>query len=302
MLSHARVFAIGLVGFAMMGWGCSPCGSSRHLESEFDPHSMVWEQHRLHSMTGPAHLDVRYELGDGADRVIFDVEAEGLPPETEVDVSGTSGEADSSGALALRAEAPVALGEIRIGNIAEELVELDLDVPITIAAPEADVLEERVPPIHVSRIVGESLIEVPEGGVTFPGEPEEGREGSAIAALEADALHRPSVVGDAETVSDLGWVAIAELHDSGREATCAYELEETGAETTLPVAQYDAAVTIYDRRTGEAVAERTFEPEDECPRRVAITGRTQELEKSAEISVARPWIEDELERLTGAAK
>jgi hypothetical protein len=110
--------------------------------------------------------------------------------------------------------------------------------------------------------------------------------------VEVKSVAGLEIVGKAEKVWDLDWIAVIEKIETARTKKCGGYEKVKG---DIEVIQVDSAVKIYDRRSGKVLHEKTFRPKNECPSFAMVSG-----DKKAKAYVLpsdiQPWVRGALSK------
>ncbi|MFO0549546.1 MAG: hypothetical protein U0271_14230 [Polyangiaceae bacterium] len=213
-----------------------------------------------------------------------------FPAGAEVTVGETKGTTSESGYLSLDVDMNGKVGGQSLKAISNGAV--DLGVQITIKAKDSETIEEKLPAMRVEAAVAAGLAKVRDGAVKFDGEPADDGKVGSIALVEVSSLSQIKLVGSADKLWDIDWVAVSEKRESGRVKACS-GYEKTAGDVN--VTQVDSVVKIYDRRSGKLVAEKTFQPKDECPS-FAMVSKDKTAKNYVSDSDIEPWVRENFDK------
>ena len=146
--------------------------------------------------------------------------------------------------------------------------------------------------LAAARLAEQVSVESAGTGGWHEGEPaDEGKVGS-VAMVKVGGLSGIKVVGSADEVWDVDWVAVEEDRESQRVKSCDGYQKVKG---NVDVTQVDSLVKIFDRRTGKKIAEQTFQPKDECPS-FAMVSKDNKAKAYVIDTDIEPWVRDTLDK------
>lgn len=251
----------------------------------------VWEGTNLTIGRAKAHFYMT-DSGD-KDPLFMNAYFEGFPGGTKIRLGDRDATTDRDGYLALDIDMAEKVGALPLRTVSSSQV--DLELTVVIEAPGSELIEEKLPGMRVAPAVAAALARVRDGAVTFAGEPESDGV-SSVAMVSADGISDLKILGSADKVRDLDWVAVKETRDSGRTRSCGgYKAKGEEIEGEIEVAQMDALVKIYERRTGKVVAEESFQPKNECPSFAMISADKKARARVLDSQI-EPWVRDTLEK------
>ncbi|MCA9514816.1 MAG: hypothetical protein KC635_07740 [Myxococcales bacterium] len=182
------------------------------------------------------------------------------------DVTHTAAGGDESVAVDVRE----ALGDLPAAALGPDGAEVaELPVPLSIrAAVDAAPFETRLRVLSPGRLARDYLLAADRGPVPFAADASAARRGVAVIRSRVVAERRVEVVaqplGAAETVAELAWVALVD-DPVVDHRPCRYVEIGGTREATALLAVRGTRVRLFDRRTGEALGERTFSGPAACP-------------------------------------
>jgi hypothetical protein len=193
-----------------------------------------------------------------------------FPAGTKVKIGPEQGVLSSSGFFSTMVDIKPAVIKQMLPDL-KGPVELDLD--LTLEVPGAQPVTTKLQKQDVKDGVRFALLKARDGGVSFTpdDQPAPQPRGAAVLSAYSDL----EFVGNAKTLLELDWVAIAEDQKEPR-GTKQCQFKE--GPSTLKM--FDAAATIVDRRSGKVIAEQTLKASDECPM-FALVDKTDNSTKNS---------------------
>lgn len=228
--------------------------------------------------------------GEG-DPLFMDGYFDKFPAGTEVDVAGTKGTTDERGHLSLNIDMKNKVGALALRDLTSKAV--DLDAKVIIKAPGSDTIEQKLPAMRVETAVGAALARVRDGALKFDGEPNDDGKVSSAALVDTSSMSKLTLVGNAEKVWDIDWVAVETQKESDRTKACSGYEKVKGE---VQVVQIDSVVKIYERRTGKMLHEQTFQPKEECPSFVSVSSDNKAKAFVLPMQV-EPWVRENLDKM-----
>ncbi len=175
--------------------------------------------------------------------------------------------------------ASMPLDRIEISANRSATAEMEVSIPITVKFERQALLETRFEgKMQVEEGIAGLMRLAAKEPVVFADEPKEGPVDAAIMLWGPArfTIHRK---GDARQVRDIDWVAMYTWVPTGKTRKCSgYRAMGEVIGTTLEFRLGETRVDLYQRRTGEKVAEKTFAPMG-CPQ-LATTGGAETNERS----------------------
>lgn len=143
---------------------------------------------------------------------------------------------------------------------------VDLELAFKLTLPGYKALEGNVPPVDPSRSMARFLREVEDGALKFKGEPEHSGKIDTIAT--APSTSNPYVAGRGKKISDIDLVVVPEVGETQKSKVCRFK---RGPAT---ISFKNAKVSLYNRHTGEKIAEDTIKNKGRCPMFAMIKNNT----------------------------
>ncbi|KIG15604.1 hypothetical protein DB30_05478 [Enhygromyxa salina] len=219
------------------------------------------------------------------------------PEGTTVELLGTTLTAERDGQIVDEVPMRSGLGSVEIVRSPSHEDELDVvsrvdtGLELSVEVPKYKPRTYELPPINTGGLLREILLGARSGPVELGDEPP-GADELDLAifprSLSMVLIVCPSCEPDTvKTYADIDWVVFADHERSGKTRKCSY----IGGPVDVPIGQ--SQVRIYDRRTGELVAEKTFRARSHCPKQVLVdSSRTLGLD--VDIPSMVDWVGKEL--------
>jgi hypothetical protein len=157
------------------------------------------------------------------------------------------------------------LGEVALADAQDNDATVKTSAKLSVAWPDTKPLEVDVPALKVRIAVADAIKEIAKAPVSFAGEPEGDGKVDTIVWLDINGSI-DEVVGSGKVLQDVDLIATSEHIDTGRFKKC------TGyKEGDVQLEAIEKKVVAYDRRTGNPVSDKTFQPKDRCPSFVMVS-------------------------------
>lgn len=210
-----------------------------------------------------AFVDVRLTGKRG--KLVLNATARDFPKGSKLEAAGRKTTVDSAyGNL----DAPLDdfdFGAVTLADAQDNDATVKTGAKLSVAWPDTKPLEVEVPALKVRIAVADAIKEIAKAPVTFTGEPEGDGKVDSIIWLDINGSI-DEVVGSGKVLKDVDLIATSEHIDTGRFKKCSgYEKGDVNLEAV------EKKVVAYDRRTGNAVADKTFQPKDRCPSFVMVS-------------------------------
>jgi hypothetical protein len=262
----------GLVGQSGPGWSCllsvvlalAGCdeGTKGVPDGGLAAPRPVWEPGKL-TLEG-AVGDMTFSISDGDSKngpLVIEAYFSGFPSGTKLSIGSSSATASDSGEYRAKLDVRDQVGKLALKDVLREAVDLGLDVKI--AMPGREALATPLPAIDIRASLARAFGELPDQGWRFPGEPEHDGKASSAAVVGLPSSKRTMrVLGAAEKVWDIDWVAIESRAETARTKRCGGYQRRIDVKLKM----YDGTIEVRDRRLGNSIREKTFQPSDKCPR------------------------------------
>ena len=214
------------------------------------------------------------ELKDANGKVLgrFDVDVNGafgtarlkvyardLRGDVEIRGGGKTTSNDDSPFASLEFDTDFNLGAVTLKDImARTQIDTGLTFEVEVKGHEPATLT--VPPISVRYAVSGSFEDVDKGAVVFPGEPDGAGQRDTLLDLGNSTTIKEIYGSNKKVVQDIDLVAKEEHVETEQTKKCS-GYTNGSIEFTL----YESQMRVYDRRTGDLVAETTLMPRKKCP-------------------------------------
>lgn len=227
---------------------------------------------------------------DGKDPLVMKAYFNNFPPGTEVIVGETKKKVSDSGYLSMEIDMRAFMGKLPVDKASKEI---DLGMEIEIRVPEREPLETELPEQKVAGDLAAAFARVRDRPVKFEGEPEASGKAKSLVAVEADTSFSDfTVMGPAQKVWDIDLVGVYEKSKSARTKACGGYKKIKGKVT---VEMIDYKVALYDRRTGERMAEHRVLAKEECPMFITYDKETKKASKYADEKDVHRWLREQLQ-------
>lgn len=198
-------------------------------------------------------------------KIILNANARNFPKGSKLEVAGRKTTVESSYGLL---EAPLddfKLGEVTLADAEDNNAKVKTGAKIAVAWPDTKPFEIEAPELKIRLAVADAIKEIDKAPVNFPGEPEGDGKVDSILWLDINGS-LDEVIGSGKTLQDVDLIATTEQIDTDRFKNCTgYEKGDVNLQAI------DEKIVAYDRRTGKAVADKTFQPKDRCPSFVMVS-------------------------------
>jgi len=270
------------------------CDKAKEVMSGDDgPISADWVEDYQMEIEGLEDAEASFHMvgsnRDGKDPLVMNAYFNGFPAGTKVKVGETEKKVSESGYLNLELDMRDFLGKLSISQAGKVV---DLGVDIVISVPEREPLKTDLPEQKVGADLAAAFAAVQNRPVEFEGEPEPKEGDKSLVAVEADTSFSDFLVmGAAEKVWDIDLVGVFEKSMSARTKKCG-GYQKLKGEVTIQMIDY--RVTIYDRRTGERMAEHRVLAKDECPTFISYDKKTKKASRYADKKDVHRWLREQL--------
>ena len=198
-------------------------------------------------------------------KLILNATAKDFPKGSKLEAGGRKTTIDGAYGLL---EAPLddlEVGAISLADAEDNDARVKPGAKLSVAWPDTKPLEVEVPELKVRIAVADAIKEIAKAPVAFAGEPAADGKVDSIIWLDINgSIHE--VIGAGKTLQDVDLIATTEQIPTGRLKKCSgYEKGDVQLEAI------EEKIVAYDRRTGEAVADKTFQPKDRCPTVVMVS-------------------------------
>lgn len=163
----------------------------------------------------------------------------------------------------------------RLANLTwKELEQADPKLELELSLVDGRTGKLPLKPIDVSYMVEESLREAQHHPVRFGTEPDDPKQQDSLVWPRSSA-HKH--IGKSGKLYETDWVLITNktVGDKGKRRCGGYTTKGVPAPDITLILKETEAV-IYDRRTGDVVDRKTFQPDASCPKFVMMGGPTHE--------------------------
>lgn len=284
----ARVGAWALVGMALALSACDEAAESV-VDGGAEAPRPAWQPGKL-TLDG-AIGDMTYRISDGdSDNGPLVIEAyfSGFPAGTKLSIGSSSATASAAGEYRAKEDVRSLVGKLPVKKALGDAVDLGLEVGIVMPGRKA--LTTPLPAIDLRASLARAFGELPDQGWRFPGEPAyEGTARSVAVVGPPSAKRQLRVLGPAEKVWDVDWVAIETRLETARTKRCGGYHRRIDVKLKM----YDSKVVVRDRRLGNVIRERTFQASDKCPQNPLLSpdGSTIAYIRPQDVDA---WLSDEL--------
>lgn len=238
-------------------FGLSACEEAledraRHLTG---PEAIEWTSGQRFVVAAQPEMRGYLNLSDG----MLEVSLTGFPPGTQATLGSQTVAVRDNGAANLETRMTAYYGAVSTRSFLEGKVE---GASLELAAPGQPSFVVTLP-AQTARVLDTHLLSVAEGPLLYVGE-------TPVAVKPPRSLfwHHGAdneILGaPAATLGQIDAIGVLRSAATGQRVCPAYQGKDGSvADLTLELTEY--SVTVYDRRTGEALADRSFPPVDRCP-------------------------------------
>lgn len=178
-------------------------------------------------------------------------------------------------------------GAVELKDVTDYKRKVDLGLEFQVELPGHEPATVKLPPVSLRSAASSSFAEIAKGRIEFVGEPAD--DGVRDTLVQIDRINSiQEVIGPAKLLQDIDLVSVEELITTDERKLCkGYtngSIDFTITHTTM---------RVYDRRTGEQVAETTLVPSSKCPS-VAVTSggeASHYVEQDAKLKWLRSVVE-----------
>jgi hypothetical protein len=231
---------------------------------------------RLGTAEQPLALEARFDLRKGA----------------ELEVGGVAATPTKSGMGTLTVDVSAKLGALAVRKVFSG-DPVELGVPVVLRVAGAPAIEEKLPPMSLDIALLQAFVTVGAGpSLMFAGEPADDGKVTSAALVEPSGVNRMQVIGVAEKLGELDWIAVTERTTTDRTAMCA----RADGSGDVEVKQVDSHVRIHDRRTGKLVHETVIAPPEPCPSVAYVSD--DKATDGVSLDAVRAWVQAQLDAAT----
>lgn len=229
------------------------------------PPRRSWKANTLSFAAVPGEATFALSTGateqDDAKPLVLEVRCREFLKDTKIEIGSTSGTVSGGGEYEGRLDVRERVGKLGISDAIGGKADLDLKVTITV--PGYEPVIEKLPSLEMGPALAYALSRAPDYGMSFKDEPAADGPPKSVAILGPPSSKRQiRVVGPAERVWDIDWIALEERSDTSRDKRC------TGYSRRIDVVlkMFDSTIKVFDRRTGKPLKDKAFEAPGQCPK------------------------------------
>ncbi|MBW2527064.1 MAG: hypothetical protein JRI23_22980 [Deltaproteobacteria bacterium] len=220
----------------------------------------VWAKGKL-TLEG-AVGDMTYAVSDGDSKngpLVIEAYFSGFPSGTKLSIGSSTATASDSGEYRAKEDVRALVGKLPVKDVV--LGAIDLGISVGIAMPGREPLTTLLPPIDIRPSLARAFGELPDQGWRFPDEPKyDGKARSVVVIGPASAKRQMRVLGPAEKIWDVDWVAIETRAETPRTKRCGGYHRRIDVRLKM----YDSTIEVRDRRLGNSIREHDVKAPDKC--------------------------------------
>lgn len=222
----------------------------------------TWEAQKL-TLQG-AVGDMTFSVSDGDSKngpLVIEAYFSGFPAGTQLSIGSSSATASDTGEFRAKEDVRAKVGKLSVKSVLGDDVDLGLEVGI--GMPGREVVTTALPPVAIKASLARAFGELPEQGWRFSGEPPYDGEARSVAIVGPPSAKRQvRVLGRAEKVWDIDWVAIETRAETPRVKPCGGYHRRIDVKLKM----YDSTLKVRDRRLGSSITEKVIQASDKCPK------------------------------------
>lgn len=238
----------------------------------------------------------KYTAGEGHGEVHANgtkvwVQMEGFPKGTQYAVGDQKGTIEDSYGSYAEVDVADKLGDVTIDG----LEKVDSGLSLKLSYPDGREGESKLPPVDFRYGLAEALKNAEHGPVRFGKEADDPKKTDSLLLVQPMQF---KLFGRGGKLSEVDYIAIStQLTEVTGTKTCTGYTDNAGnAMPAMTVNLKESEVVIYDRRTGDVVTKKTFEPDNTCPQFVFTAKDANSMDNYPPDEIIEAWLKTQVKR------